>query len=288
MKVDVLIEGIRFGEAPRWRGDRLWFSDFQLAQVCSVSERADFRVEFGLDDAPSGLGWLPDGSLLVVSMAKRQLLRRNVAGEISIHADLSGVAGFHCNDMVVDARGGAYVGNFGFDLVGEIGKRGMDDVLAHHPLANLAYVRPDRSIHIAAEDMHFPNGSVIAADGRTLIVAETLGNCLTAFDVAQDGDLSNRRQWAHTGARSPDGITLDAQGAIWIANAFAPECVRIVEGGTVTDVLETVQPCYACELGGEDGRTLFMMTADTFVAPPPGALPTGRVRVAKVDVPRAR
>src|SRR6185369_13234034 len=216
---------------------------------------------FEIDDQPSGLGWRPDGSMLIVSMTKRQVLRRAPDGAIAVHADLSHIATFHCNDMVVDSAGGAYVGNFGFNLDAEIEARGVQSVLADHPTAKLAYVAPDGQTRIAAEDMHFPNGPVITPDGKTLILGETLAGVLTAFDIGENGDLSNRRVWASTSPRVPDGIALDAAGAIWVANPIAPECVRIAEGGEVKEVIETGAPCYACMLGGEDGKTLFMLTA---------------------------
>ncbi len=157
----VLTDGIYFGEGPRWRDGRLWFSDFYAHAVKSVSLAGDLRTEFEIDDQPSGLGWAPDGSLLVVSMTRRQVLRRAPDGAIAVHADLGHIATFHCNDMVVDAAGGAYVGNFGFDLDAEIAARGIPDVLASHATAKLAYVAPDGQARVAAEDMHFPNGPVI-------------------------------------------------------------------------------------------------------------------------------
>ena len=281
----VLAEGLYFGEGPRWRQGRLWFSDFHAHAVMSVSLAGDLRTEARIDDQPSGLGWMPDGSLLIVSMAKRQVLRRFVDGRLEVHADLGGIADFHCNDMVVDAQGRAYVGNFGFDLGAAIAERGVDRALADAPTARLALVLPDGQVRVAAGDMHFPNGSVITADGRTLIVAETLAARLTAFDIGPDGALSNRRVWAPTPG-PPDGIALDAAGAIWIANPMAGECTRIAEGGQVLETIDAGQACYACMLGGEDGRTLFMMTA-----PPLGvdaaAAPMGRVVITTVDAGRA-
>jgi sugar lactone lactonase YvrE len=282
-----LAKGLYFGEGPRWHDGRLWFSDFYAHAVKSVSLAGDLRTEFEIDDQPSGLGWLPDGSMLIVSMTKRQVLRRAASGAISVHADLSGIADFHCNDMVVDGQGRAYVGNFGFDLDAEIAARGVPSVLADHPTATLACISPDGSVGVAAVDMHFPNGPVITPDGKTLIVGETLGAVLTAFDIGGDGSLSNRRVWASTAPRVPDGIALDAAGAIWIANPIAPECVRITEGGEVLEVIETGQPCYACMLGGEDGRTLFMLTAKSSDAHQAAAAPTGKLLIANVEHPRA-
>ncbi|PZQ57845.1 MAG: gluconolactonase [Phenylobacterium zucineum] len=282
-----LAAGIYFGEGPRWHDGRLWFSDFYAHAVKSVSLAGDLRTEFEIDDQPSGLGWAPDGSMLIVAQLRRQLLRRTPDGAITVHAELGHIADFHCNDMVVDSRGGAYVGNFGFDLDAEINARGVQNVLAEHATAKLAYVAPDGTASVAAEGMHFPNGSVITPDGRTLIVGETLGGVLTAFDIGANGALSNRRVWAPCQPAVPDGICLDAEGAIWIANPIAPQCVRIAEGGKVLEIVETDQPCYACMLGGDDGRTLFMLTAASSDHEAAAKTQTGRVLITQVDVARA-
>lgn len=242
----VLCEGIYYGEGPRWRNGRLWFSDFFGHTVNSVSLAGDLRTEIELDDQPSGLGWMPDASLLFVSMIKRQVLRRSVEGKINVHADLSAIADFYCNDMVVDSKGRAYVGNFGFDLYAEVAARGIESVIADHPTAKLACVLPDGVARVAAEGMHFPNGSVITPDGKTLIVGESLSGDLIAFDIGADGSLSNRRVWASIWPRVPDGIALNADGNIWVANPIAPECVLVAEGGKVLEVIDTGVPCFAC------------------------------------------
>jgi sugar lactone lactonase YvrE len=283
----VLADGIYFGEGPRWHDGRLWFSDFHAQAVMSVSLAGDLRTEFTIDDQPSGLGWMPDGSMLIVSMTKRQLLRRTPVGRIAVHADLSAIAGFHCNDMVVDATGRAYVGNFGFDIDAAFEAGGAEGTLADHPTADLACVSPTGEVSIAATGLHFPNGTVITPDGRTLVIAESLGATLTAFDIAADGTLGNRRCWARTAPYAPDGIALDADGNIWIANALGPQCVLIAPGGDVLEVIDTGQPCFACMLGGEDGRTLFMLTAETSVAREAAGEARGRVLVAEVEVGRA-
>jgi sugar lactone lactonase YvrE len=282
-----LCDGIYFGEGPRWKDGRIWFSDFYAKAVKSASPKGDVQVEVEIDDLPSGIGWTPDGSLLIVSMVKRQVLRRTPDGRISVHADLSKIAAFHCNDMIVDSRGGAYVGNFGFDLHEDLNKRGDAAVIADHPTAKLVRISPSGTVSIAADGMHFPNGCVITADGRTLIVAETLAGCLTAFAIDPDGSLSGRRVFAETWPRVPDGIALDASGAVWMASALTPECVRIGEGGAVLDTVATSQNCFACMLGGEDGRTLFMMTAPTSLPSEAAAAPKGRVEVATVESPHA-
>jgi sugar lactone lactonase YvrE len=283
----VLCDGIYFGEGPRWHNGRLWFSDFFAHAVKSVSLDGDLRTEFEIDDQPSGLGWMADGSMLIVAQHKRHLLRRTPDGKVSLHADLSQIATFHCNDMVVDATGRAYVGNFGFDLDAELEARGAESVIASHGTAKLACIAPDGTVSVAAPDMHFPNGSVITPDGKTLIVGETLGGCLTAFDIGRDGSLSNRRQWAPTWPRIPDGIALDAKNRIWIANPIAPECALIAEGGEVVEIVKTGDPCYACMLGGPDGKTLFMLTAPTSIAHIAAKAPLGRLLITQVDTPRA-
>jgi sugar lactone lactonase YvrE len=282
-----LTGGLYFGEGPRWHDGRLWLSDFYAHAVKSVSLAGDLRTEFEIDDQPSGLGWTPKGDMLIVSMTRRQVLRRTLGGQISVHADLGHIATYHCNDMVVDAAGGAYVGNFGFNLDEAIAERGVPDVLANHPTAKLAYVAPDGTTRIAAEDMHFPNGPVITPDGKTLILGETLAACLTAFDIGPNGDLSNRRVWAPLSPAVPDGICLDAEGAIWVANPIAPECRRIAQGGEVLEVIDTGQACFACMLGGDDGRTLFMLTADSSDHEAAAKTQTGRILIASVDSPRA-
>jgi sugar lactone lactonase YvrE len=283
----VLATDIYFGEGPRWRDDRLWFSDIGARAVKSVSLAGDPRLEFTIDDQPSGLGWMPDGSLLVVSTEKRQVLRRAPSGDITVHADLNAIATFHCNDMVVGASGEAFVGNLGFDLAAEFAARGAPQVIQDHVTAVLAHVAPNGDISSAASGLHCPNGSVITPDGKTLIVAETLGFVLTAFDVAPDGTLTNRRVWAPTGQRMPDGITLDAAGNIWFANPLAPECVHIAPGGKVLEVIATGQRCFACMLGGKDGNTLFMLTAPPFGSPPSEGSPPGRLLIADVESPHA-
>ena len=280
----VLAEGIYFGEGPRWRDGRLWFSDFYAHAVKSVSLAGDLRTEFEIDDQPSGLGWMPDGSMLIVSMIKRQLLRRTPDGAIGVHADLGSIATFHCNDMVVDGLGRAYVGNFGFDLDAATAAGG---VTAEHPAAKLALVSPQGVASVAAEGLRFPNGSVITPDGRTLIVGETFGRVLSAFDIAVDGSLSNRRVWASLAPRLPDGICLNADGDVWVANPTAPECVLVAEGGAVKEEIDTGAPCFACMLGGDDGRTLFMLTAGGSGSGNAAAAATGKLLVAEVDSPHA-
>ena len=268
------IGNLGFPEGPRWHRGRLWFSDFGDCLVRAVDSNAQVTEVARVSARPSGLGWLPDGALLVVSMNDRRLLRVSESGSVE-HADLSSFTDFSCNDMVVDPRGNAYVGHFGLDLFAQ--------PLQPKP-ASLLLVRPDGSVTVAAPDLLFPNGVVLGEDGRTLIVAETFGGRLTAFDVAEDGTLSGRRVFAALPGRAPDGICIDREGAIWVADAAGKSCVRVREGGAVTDTVTTEQRCYACVLGGADGRTLFLCTADGYDATSM-AKHNASIETVQVDVP---
>jgi sugar lactone lactonase YvrE len=283
---EILADGVFFGEGPRWHEGRLWFSDFFAHAIKSVSAEGDVRVEVQTDDRPSGLGWLPDGRLQFVAMTSRTVRRVETDGSITVVADLSSLAPFHCNDMVIDAAGHAFVGHFGFDLDHSLINNGVEATIADHPVASLIRVDTDGTTTVAAADMHFPNGSVITPDGSTLIVGETLGFRLTAFDLGADGSLTNRRVWADLGARVPDGCCLDADGNIWVANPLAPECYLVAEGaegGDIIEVIDTGDPCFACMLGGDDGKTLFMLTAPTSIAEIAAAEAKGHVRTARVS-----
>jgi sugar lactone lactonase YvrE len=286
-----LIDGLYFGESPRWHDDRLWYSDFYDKAVKSVDLKGDTRLEVQLDEQPSGLGWLPDGRLLVVCMESLTLKRLEKKelenNSLVLHADLSQYSKHLCNDMVVDKQGNAYVGNFGFNLDVAMQTRGVEAVFAEHPKANIVKVTPQGDVSIATGGMSFPNGSVITPDGKTLIVAETLGLCLTAFDIVENGELKNRRVWAATGSKVPDGICINADGHIWFANAVGHECVLIAEGGEVLEIVKTSQNCYACMLGADDGNTLFMLTAQSSHAGVAGASRSGKIEVTKVASPGA-
>ncbi len=278
-----LTDAVYFTEGPRWHDGRLWFSEIgERNTVKSVSLDGDVRVEVEVDDprGSSGLGWTAEGELLFVSMGRRRLLRRSRDGAVHLHADLGAISPWHWNDMVVDGQGRAYVGGFGFDFDAEAAGRGLDSVIADHPTARIACVQPDGSAALAADDMHFPNGSVVAPDGRTLIVAETLAKRLTAFDIGADGALSDQRVWADLGAYVPDGICLDAEGAIWVGDPIIGKCLRVAEGGEVLEVIDTGLPCFACMLGGENRRTLFMMTS-------PWSGEHGRILITEAPSPGA-
>jgi sugar lactone lactonase YvrE len=275
---EVFIDGIDFGEGPRWHDGRLWYSDFYQHTVNAVSPdgRRETIVTFDDGGQPSGLGWMPDGSLLIVSMLDRTV-RRLVDGRLHVHADLSGIAEFHCNDMVVDRRGHAYVGNFGFDLF-TLGVGGARP-------ATLAHVRPDGTAAAAAHDLHFPNGSVITPDGGTLIVGETMGARYTAFHLDAGGNLGPGRVWAEVPGMAPDGCTLDEAGGIWFADAVGARVVRVEEGGRITDTLDVGTDVYACALGGADGRTLYVLAAPD--ADPTRAAGTGRGSILTTRVEHA-
>ena len=273
MALTRLVSGLGFAEGPRWHQGKLWFSDFGMRLVRHVDLAGDVTEVVRVPGRPSGLGFLPDGRMLVVSMDDQRLLRLE-DGQLQLHADLSRYTQHACNDMVVDREGNSFVGHMGFDL------------LAAKPtprLAELLYVSANGESQVAATELNFPNGPAITPDGRTLIVAETFASRLTAFRIGADGALSDRRVFASLPGRAPDGICLDAEGAVWVADARGKACVRVREGGEVTDVIETGRGCYACAIGGDDGHTLFVCTADGYdlatLARGTGAIETTRVAV---------
>ncbi len=293
LETTVLVEGLVFGEGPRWHDGKLWLSDMLAYRVMTVGLDGKTEVIVEVPGWPSGLGWLPDGRLLVVSMTDRRLLRLDPGGLTEV-ADLSGLTPYRCNDMVVDKHGRAYIGHFGFDYFGE------------QPFApaEIIMVTPDGDARVVADEMLFPNGTVITADGRTLIVAETFGARLTAFDIEPDGSLTGRRVWAqlgkayspritseaeHAGGRAgnvlPDGICLDAEGAVWVASPSINEVIRVLEGGEITHRVRASRTTIACMLGGPDRRTLFVLTPS--VNQPGEAGASGRVEIVEVDVPGA-
>lgn len=268
-----IVEGLTFPEGPRWHDGRLWFSDFYSRRVLAMNEAGTCETIIDGDIQPSGLGWTPDGDLLVVSMLDRSLMKR-VDGKLVKLADLSALAPWHCNDMVVDQKGRAYVGNFGFD-------NKNDDPR----VTQVIRVDPDGRATVAADDMWFPNGSVITADGKTMIIAETYALRLTAFDVAADGGLSNRRVFAQLTEDAPDGIALDEEGAVWVASPRMNRCIRVFEGGIITQTVATGdRGSFACMLGGDDRKTLYICSCRG----DHDALNTGgAIEAIKVNVPGA-
>ena len=273
----IVATGLAFAEGPRWRDGALYWSDMHGGVVSRlVGGRIETVCE--VPARPSGLGWLPDGRMLVVSMTDRRVLRQERDGALVVHADLSGLVPRRCNDMTVDRFGRAYVGNFGFELYGD--EKPCTTVLVR--------VDPDGSARVVADNLFFPNGAVITDDGATLIIAETWGGRLTAFDVDDAGDLSNRRVWAQMTSRTvPDGICLDAEGAVWIASPTTRGCYRVREGGEVLDHIDTGRGAFACMLGGEHRRTLYVCTADSHDPQRQSTERNGRIEAFEVTAPRA-
>jgi sugar lactone lactonase YvrE len=277
--LDTLFEGGAFFEGPRWRDGRWWVSDFYSGLVRTITPAGEVDEVLHLDTQPSGLGWLPDGTLLVVSMRDQTLRRLADDGTLSVHADLSEHAGGHLNDMVVDEQGRAYVGNFGFDLMAGGEMRS----------AVLVRVDPDGTVTAVADDLMFPNGAVITPDGSTLVVGETMGARYTAFTIAADGSLTDRRVWASLEGVAPDGCALDADGCIWAADALGNRCVRVAEGGEVRDEIAAPDGLgiYACMLGGDDGRTLLMCAAPDYFEANRKAADEAVLLTTSVDVAHA-
>jgi sugar lactone lactonase YvrE len=278
-ELQVLMTGIAFGEQPRWHQDRLWFSDWGPPEVIAVDLAGNREVILQAPAFPCCVDWLPDGDLLLVSAREGLLLRREDDGSLVTYADLNAAsqppAG---NELVVDGRGNAYVNGGGFDL------------MAGEPLAPgvIALAARDGSVRQVADGLAFPNGMLVTADNRTLIVAESYVKRLTAFEIAADGGLSNRRVWADLGDGVPDGICYDAAGAVWYSDVPNKRCVRVREGGEVLQTIKLDYGCFACALGGCDGRTLFMMATvwrgpeNMFSEPR-----TGQVVATEAPAPRA-
>jgi sugar lactone lactonase YvrE len=268
----LLLDAGGFFESPRWHEGRWWVSDFYRQAVYTVTTDGTEELVVEVEHQPSGLGWLPDGSLLIVSMKDQRVLRRDLGGAVSVHADLSSFTDSSLNDMVIDVQGRAWVGCFGFDLMS----------FADPQLAPLIRVDPDGTATLAADELMFPNGSVITPDGTTLIVGETAGCRYTAFTILADGSLAGRRVWAQLAptpelgsledmlsqmAVAPDGCTLDAEGHIWAADEAGARCIRVAPGGAIVDEIPTPEGlgCFACALGGDHGRTLLICAAPDFL-----------------------
>jgi sugar lactone lactonase YvrE len=292
--VRTVLDGMSYLECPRWHDGRLYVSDFYTQHVYRLDLDGGGAAELvaRVPEQPSGLGWMPDGSMLVVSMRDRRVMRVRDGGEPEVHADLSSLAPWHLNDMVVDGAGRAYVGNFGFDL------------MTLQPIRETGIIRVDRdgTAAMVADGLRFPNGMVISPDGGTLVVAETLGGRLTAFDVDADGALSNRRVWAQlsetpdtedmgellaVGGIAPDGIALDAEGAIWAADALGGRLLRVREGGEIAEEIAPGIGVFACGLAGAGGRTLVMCAAPSFAEHERRDTREAKLLACEVDVPRA-
>jgi len=250
-ELQVLMTGIAFGESPRWHDDRLWFCDWGAQELIAVDLEGRSEVIARVPSFPFCIDWLRDGRLLVVSAAERRLLRREPDGSMVMHTDLSRLSRHPWNDIVVDGRGNAYVGDIGFDFPGGEFAPGL-----------LALVTPDGSARQVADGVAFPNGLVVTPDNSTLILAESYANRLTAFDIDADGSLSNQRLWAGLDRGVPDGICIDAENAIWYGDVPNMRCVRVREGGEVLQTIELDRGCFACMLGGADRKTLFMVARE--------------------------
>ena len=291
--VTKLLDGGHFYEGPRWHDGIWWVSDFYAHTVSTVTVDGVATVVVEVEGQPSGLGWLPDGSMVISSMKDHRILRF-ADGELTVLADLSDLVSGHLNDLVTDAQGRTYVGNFGFDLMGG----------GTAAPADLIRVDPDGTVTVAATDLFFPNGTVITPDGSTLIVGETTGNRYSAFSVQADGSLTDRRFWAEFAKLptaetfgealgqivvAPDGCSLDAEGHIWMADAMGNRCLRVAPGGEIVE--EIAGPdglgVYACQLGGDDGRTLLLCTAPDFFEHERMAAAEAALYTTTVDVPHA-
>jgi len=277
MTPQTILEGLAFPECPRWHDNALFFSDMHAGAVWRIDAQGVSTKVLDLPAFPGGLGWLSDGTLQVVSMRDRCLMRRAPNG-LTVLADLSALAPGFTNDMVMDHLGRAYVGNFGFDLNG--GESPKPTVLI--------CVDPGGSARIVAENMMFPNGAVITPDNRTFIIAETFAGRLTAFDILPNGDLINRRVFAEIPGVFADGICLDAEDGIWAACASEDRIIRVIEGGKITnDIPLPGRRSYACMLGGADRRDLYICTAEDHLPDRTIHTRKGRIEVVRVDVPGA-
>ncbi|MGW0163533.1 SMP-30/gluconolactonase/LRE family protein [Mycobacterium sp. NPDC003323] len=277
---------------PRWHEGHLWFSDFYTHSVNTSGMNGSIHQVATVPQQPSGLGWLPDGRLLVVSMRDRKVQRLEPTGTFVEHADLSDVFTGHANDMIVDAEGVAYVGNFGYDLMGG----------APHETTTLARIDPEGTVSIVARDLHFPNGMAITPDGKTLLVSETFGNRISAFDIQSDKSLGERKDWASYGdlglmpdvtervaasTLGPDGMSVfDTDGAVWVADVAHNRVVRVAQGGKILDEVATGDDgVYAVALGGPEGKTLFICVAPNFDEIERTATRLARVVITETDVP---
>ncbi len=269
----VLLDQLVFPECPRWHDGRLWFSDMHARRVFAMATDGEPEIILQGEEMPGGLGWLPDGRLLVVAMAGRKLQRLDPNGLVDV-ADLSSLTEHSCNDMVVDPNGRAYIGSCSFAQT-DTGERVRTPVMC---------VEPDGEAWVVAEQLMFPNGMVITDGGRTLVVGESYGQRLSAYDLNADGSLANPRVWADLRPNVPDGICLDADGGIWVADPVNNGVMRVVQGAGPVDWIPTSRGAYACALGGEDGRTLYVCTAETSNPRKTLELCSGRIESVRVDI----
>ncbi|HEY1118316.1 MAG TPA: SMP-30/gluconolactonase/LRE family protein [Acidimicrobiales bacterium] len=275
--LSLIFSDLRFPEGARWHGGQLWFSDMHTGQVFRSDPAARTLEEVTVvDDQPSGLGWLPDGSLLISCMLDRVVRRLGPDGRLSVFADLSDLTDSPVNDLVVAADGRSYLGGFGYDLY-------ADAPQAPGPIFR---IDPDGTPTVADDAMVFPNGSVILPGTSTLVVAETWAARLTAFDIDESGDLVDKRVWAELPAGStPDGICADAAGGVWVSSITTSQFLRVEAGGLLTRVIEVDGRCATdCVLGGKDGRTLYLLTSNSW-QPSETTAREGRIHAVDVEVP---
>jgi sugar lactone lactonase YvrE len=268
-----LLKDLALVESPRWHDNRLVFSDWGAGEVLAADLDGGRELITPIEAMPFCLDRLPDGRLLIV--AGHQLLVHESGGSLSPYADLGSLSTKPWNDIVTDGRGNTYVNNIGFDFPEGEYAPGL-----------IALIKPDGTAHQAADGLAFPNGMAVPPDNATLIVAESYGGVLSAYDIAADGDLSNRRVWADLQGAAPDGICIDAEGAVWFAEVPGRRCVRVREGGEVLQMITSELGCFACMLGGPEGTTLFVTAAAWPDAMTPGSR-TGRILKAEVSVPHA-
>jgi len=270
----VLATGISFGESPRWHDGRLWFCDWAGQRLHALALDGTSEVVATVESFPFCIDFLPDGRLLVMHSADQQLLRRETDGTFVTAADLRGISEHPWNEVATDGRGNVFVNNIGFDFAG--GEPGPGFIVA---------VTPEGEIRRVGEGVAFPNGMAVTPDDSTLIVAESYGSCLTAFDIEPDATLSNRRVWASLGDDHPDGICIDADGAVWYADVGAQHCVRVAEGGSVLQTIPLDRGAFSCALGGPDLRQLFIVATVWDPMNIGVGEPTGQVQVVDVEVP---
>lgn len=269
----MLMDGILLGEQPRWHDGKLWFADWVGEMLYTLTEDGKHAIEAKVASLPFSFDWLPDGTMLLVNARTKELLRRTPGGSFVRQADLAPLSDFGSNEIVIDGRGNTYINNINFDFPGGEFQPGF-----------IALVTPAGEVRKVADGLAFPNGMAITPDGRTLICAESFNGNLTAFDIAPDGSLENRRLWAKIEGQGADGICMDAEGCVWASSG--PRCLRLREGSAVLEEIAIDRMAFACMLGGADGRTLFIV-ANEWTGSIDVEKPTGRVYAVRVGAQHA-
>lgn len=273
-RTETVASGLAFPEGPRWHAGRFWFTDQHARAIYALDQTGQLELIARTEDLPGGLGWLPDDRLLVVYMTQRKIMQLS-GHELIPYVDLHDQASFHCNEMLVDESGRIYAGNFGYDLHGGAEQRPAEILL----------VDTDRSVEQFADDVIFPNGSVITPDGKRLLVAETFAHRICEFHLDSRGRMRSRRVWAELGKATPDGICLDQQDALWVASPGTRDLIRVKHGGDIIARCETRGTPYACMLGGANRHTLFVCTSETDDPAEARQLKSGRIERVDVAVP---